>query len=174
MKRTGHVSLVLALGLLPFLPGPCGDDSSFEGQRLSGSVSSLEELATEVLAGLASADTSRLEAVRLTEHEHNELVWPELPGGQAGSGFPVDIAWRNITLRNRAALDRLLPLYRGRDLSVVDVECLGETAEFESFRVRTDCRVTLELDGERLSPRQLFRDVLVWDGEHKIFRYYEP
>lgn len=172
--RTGRVSLVFALGLLPLLPGPCGDGSSDEGQRLSGSVSSLEELATEVLAGLASADTSRLEAVRLTEHEHNELVWPELPAGQPGSNFPVDAAWRNISQRNRAALEVLLPLYRGHDASLVGVECRGETERFESFRVETDCWITLERDGERLPPQQLFKDVLVQDGGHKIFRYYEP
>lgn len=145
-----------------------------EGQGLSGSVSSLEELATEVLAGLASADTSRLEAVRLTEREHNELVWPELPAGRPGSNFPVDVAWRNITQRNRAALDALFPVYGGHDLELVDVECRGETQVFESFRVRTDCRVTLERDGETLPPQELFKDVLVWDGQHKIFRYYEP
>ena len=168
----GRVGLVLALGLLPLLPGPCGDDSSVEGQRLSGSVSSLEELATEVLAGLASADTSRLEAVRLTEREHNELVWPELPA--AGSAFPVDIAWRNISLRNRAALAGLFAVYDGHDLEPRGIECRGDTRAFESFRVRTDCWVTLERDGERLPPQQIFKDVLVWDGEHKIFRYYEP
>lgn len=145
-----------------------------EGQRLSGSVSSLEELATEVLAGLASADTSRLEAVRLTEHEHNELVWPELPAGQPEANFPVDAAWRNITQRNRAALEALFAVYEGQDLELVEVECRGETVSFEGFRVETDCRVTLDRDGERLPPQQLFKDVLVRDGGHKIFRYYEP
>ncbi len=172
--RNGRVSLVFALGLLPLLPGPCGDGSSIEGQRLSGSVSSLEELATEVLAGLASADTSRLEAVRLTEHEHNDLVWPELPAGQPGSDFPVDIAWDNISLRNRAALGRLLSAYDGHALGLVGVECRGEKATFESFEVRTDCWVTLERDGDTLPPQQLFKDVLDRDGELKIFRYYEP
>lgn len=145
-----------------------------EGQRLSGSVSSLEELATEVLAGLAWADTLRLELVRLTEYEHNELVWPELPAGRPESNFPVDAAWRNIAQRNRAALETLLPVYRGHDLSLTRVECRGETQTFASFRVETDCWITLQRDCERLPPQQLFKDVLVWDGQHKIFRYYEP
>ena len=45
---------------------------------------------------------------------------------------------------------------------------------FENFVVHTDCWVTLQRDGELLPPQQLFKDVLDWGGELKIFRYYEP
>ncbi|MDX1576846.1 MAG: hypothetical protein R3266_00105 [Gemmatimonadota bacterium] len=170
----GRVSLVVVLGLLPIVLGSCDDGPPTGGQRLPGSASSLEELASTVLAGLASADTSSLEAVRLTETEHNEMVWPELPASAPGVNFPVDFAWANISLRHRAALSELLPAYRDRELEPIDVECRGATQSFESFAVHTDCWVTLERDGELLPPQQLFKDVLDWDGEYKIFRYYEP
>lgn len=150
-------------------------DEPFDGgQRLPGSVSSLPELSRAVLAGLAAADTSRLEAVRLTEHEHEDLVWPELPASDPALNHPVDLAWRNISIRNRAALSELFAEYRGRDLRFVSAECRGPTEAFESFVVHTDCWVELERDGEPLPPRQIFKDVLEWDGELKIFRYYEP
>lgn len=171
--RFGRAGLVLVLGLLPLLPSCEGDPISGR-QRLPGSVGSLEELATEVLAGLASVDTARLRALRLTEDEHNDLVWPRLPAGAPENNFPADLAWRNISLRNAKALLRLLPTYRGHDLALTGVECRGPTERFESFHVRTDCRVAFRRDGEELPPQQLFKDVLVWDGEHKIFRYYEP
>lgn len=172
--RFGHAGLVLVLGLLPLLP-TCEGDPTSGGQRLRGTVQSLHALSEEVLAGLASADTARLRALRLTEREHNELVWPELPASAPENNFPVDFAWRNISLRDARALSRLLPLYAGHELELEDAECRGPTQEFRSFRVRTDCWVRFTRDGEELPPQQLFKDVLVWnDGGHAIFRYYEP
>jgi len=154
--------------------GSCGDGPSDRGPRLSGSAGTLEELATTVLAGLEAADTSLLQTVRLTEHEHNDLVWPELPAAAPEVNYPVDLAWTNISVRNEAALEDLDAVYGGRDLRLVDVECRGATQPFERFEVRTDCWVTFERDGARLEPQQLFKDVLDWDGRLKIFRYYEP
>lgn len=155
-------------------PGSCGGGPSDGGSRLSGSASSLEELATTVLAGLAAADTSLLESVRLTEREHNELVWPELPASAPDIDYPVDLAWGNISTRNRAALGDLDAAYGGHDLRFAEIECRGPTEPFESFVVHTDCWVTLERDGEQIAPQQLFKDVLDWNGGLKIFRYYEP
>ncbi|WP_423925681.1 hypothetical protein [Candidatus Palauibacter sp.] len=150
------------------------DAPSGGGQRLPGSAGSLAELATVVLAGLAAADTLRLEAVRLTEVEHNEMVWPELPASAPEVNHPVDLAWQNIWTRNRAALSDLFGVYEDHGLRFVDAEYLGPTEAFESFVVHTDCWVTLQRDGELLPPQQLFKDVLDRDGEMKIFRYYEP
>lgn len=171
MRRT---SLILALGLLPMASGSCVDASSNEVSRLPGSAGSLAELATTVLVGLAAADTLGLESVRLTEFEHNELVWPELPASAPEVNFPVDLAWKNIWMRNRAALSDLFGVYEDRSLRFVDAECRGHTEAFENYVVHTDCWVTLRRDGELLPPQQLFKDVLDWDGELKIFRYYEP
>ena len=150
------------------------DASSGEGRRLPGSVGSLAELATTVLAGLAAADTLNLESVRLTEIEHNEMVWPELPASAPEVNFPVDFAWDNISMRNRAALSDLFDVYEGRELQFVDAECRGSTEAFASFVVHTDCWVTVRRDGQLVPPQQIFKDVLDWEGELKIFRYYEP
>ncbi len=169
-----HTSLILGLGLLPILSGSCVDAPSDGGRRLPGSAGSLAELATTVLAGLAAADTLRLETVRLTEVEHNEMVWPELPASAPEVNYPVDLAWKNIRTRNRAALSDLFGVYEDRKLQFVDAECRGPTEAFESFVVHTDCWVTLRRDGELASPQQIFKDVLDWDGELKIFRFYEP
>ncbi|MDE2661972.1 MAG: hypothetical protein OXI39_03055 [Gemmatimonadota bacterium] len=171
MSRTG---LVLVSALLPVLVGSCGGAAPDGAERLPGSAGSLEELATTVLVGLAAADTVSLETVRLTEDEHNDLVWPELPASAPEVNYPVDLAWKNIRTRNRAALSDLFAVYENRELQFVHAECRGFTEAFDSFVVHTDCWVTLERDGERLPPQQLFKDVLDREGGLKIFRYYEP
>lgn len=150
----------------------CGQGTG-EAPALPGSAPSLEALAEEVLSALAAGDTGRLEALRLTEREHNELVWPELPAADPAANFPVDVAWRNIESRNVRARSRLLARRAGRDLELVGVECLGPTREFRSFAVRTGCRTTYRVDGGGPVREVLFEHVLVWSGRHKVFRYYE-
>lgn len=150
----------------------CGEATG-SAPELRGAVGSLESLGGEVLAALAAADTARLEAVRVSEREHNELVWPELPAADPEANFPVDDAWRNVQARNLRARSRLLSRHAGGALSLEGVECVGPEREFESFEVLTDCWTTFTLDGEGPFRRQLFKDVLVWGDRHKIFRYYE-
>jgi len=167
----GRAILVLGLGFLAIVPASC---VSARRQRFPGSASSLEELASEVLDGLTSADTSRLESLRLTEAEHNERVYPELPAARPENNHPAELAWLNIQTRNRVGRTRLLGAFGGRELALTGVECRGETPRFKSFVVHTDCWVDLTVEGEPHPPVQFFKDVLDRDGELKIFRYYEP
>lgn len=163
----------LLLGLAVFA---CGASPTDDRPVLDGSVGSPEEVAREVLEAFSEQDTARLNRIRLTEREHNELVWPEQPASRPEANFPVDYAWKNIQTRNYAALERLLRLYGGKQLAYTGVECRGETREFESFEALMDCWVSFTVDGESWGPRQLFKHVIAWKatGEHKIVRYYEP
>lgn len=162
---------LLAVALLGAGLAACGAGANAnESRRLPGCVGSLEELGESVLAALAAHDTVRLQGFRLTESEHNRIVWPELPASR--SDFPVDLAWRNIQVRNQAALSRRLAQFGGRSLEFEEAACDGPTDAFESFEVHTDCRVTFRADGEWVRA-QLFKHVLTMDGEHKVFRYYE-
>jgi hypothetical protein len=111
--------------------------------------------------------------LRLSEYEHNTLVWPELPAAGVEIGYPVDLAWQNIELRNAAARARLVRTFRDGGPVLRGVRCTGETRRFESFEVMTGCYLDL-VDPATGEARafQLFKDVLVRAGEHKIFRYY--
>lgn len=139
---------------------------------LAGGAASLEALADSAWAAVVRADTAAMERLRLTEQEHNEHVWPQLPAADPAAGFPVDLAWENISMRDAAARMRLLGRFERAELSVQDVACEGEQ-RFEGFRVLTDCAVHLHDPATgSVTPFQLFRDVVVRGGTHKIFRYY--
>jgi hypothetical protein len=143
-------------------------------ETFDGSAPSLDALAGEVLDALSHGDLGSLERVRLTEREHNEIVWPELPVSAPELNFPVDFAWANIQTRNASALGRIDDFYEGLATLLVSAACLGETQTFETFRVLTDCWVTFSRDGfEELYQAQLFKDVVVRGGGYKIFRYYD-
>lgn len=156
--------------------GPAETGSGVEGPalRFAGSQPTMEALGRHVLQGLVRQDASTLEAVRLTEEEHNGVVWPELPASAPQINFPVDYAWTNIENRNRRALTRLFPIFADRTFGFQGVECRGPTETFETFSVRTDCYLLFVVDDkpERWEV-QAFKDVLVRGGGYKVFRYYD-
>lgn len=157
----------------------CGSaraDSEVDDAALAfaGSQPTMEVLGRNVLDALVRQDASALEAVRLTETEHNEVVWPELPASAPQINFPVDYAWTNIENRNRRALTRLLPVFADGTFGFQGVECRGPTQTFETFSVRTDCHLLFVVDEKpELWEVQAFKDVLVRSGGYKIFRYYD-
>lgn len=174
----GRVRRWAALAAVALLAAGCADalaesDAVDPSLRLEGSASSLDELGEHVLRALVDGDRATLEGYRLTERQHNEVVWPELPASRPEVNFPIDYAWRNIQSRNLRGVQRILPMYGGRDLTFRWVACRGEPQTFASFHVLTDCWVGFAADGREVWEAQLFKDVLVRGGGHKIFRYYD-
>lgn len=165
----GRVVAVVGLAVAVLVPGWVRTEG---GSPLPGAAGSLEELGETAWVALQRQDTATMRLLRLTEREHNEMVWPELPASAPEANFPVDFAWQNIQTRDRAALGVLLsPEFRLRSAEYRAVECLGVTQRFESFRVLTDCHILLWSAGGPVR-HQLFKDVLVMGGGYKIFRYY--
>lgn len=141
--------------------------------ELIGGAGDLSSLGRIVVEAIGRTDTATLEGLRLTEHEHNDLVFPRLPAGQPPQNFPVDIAWTNIRTRNSVAVLRLFERYGGEPSTFETVECVGETERFEGFEVATDCWTEFtDPEGNR-QRAQLFRHALSADGRYKIFRYYD-
>ena len=168
-----HTNLVPACLLACLLGTGCDRPQPLDELAFPGSSLSLEVLARDALRGLAFSDAMLLDRLRLTESEHNEIVWPELPASAPKIGFPVDFAWSNIQLRNESALERVAGWYRSNAVRYQATECRGETQAFATFRVHTDCwTLFLTARGELLEA-QLFKDVLERGGGYKIFRYYD-
>lgn len=142
--------------------------------RFPGSTETIDGLGRTVLEALTVSDTMTLAALRLTEREHNEVVWPELPAARPEVNFPIDFAWTNIELRDRRSLTRLLPVFDGLEARFRTVQCRGAKQTFATFEVLTDCWTIFDVEGrEGPFEAQLFKDVLVRGGGHKIFRYYD-
>ena len=171
-RRGAAGSLPAALAAALTLLTACTEGSGAQAPALAGGEPSLEALAETAWAALQGGDTAVLARLRLTEGEHNDRVWPELPAADAAVNYPVDQAWHNIELRDRAALERLLPRWRGSGHTLEGVRCIGEPAPFHCFEVLQDCWLKVRAPGGWAEDVQLFKDVLVWRGEHKLFRYY--
>lgn len=148
----------------------CGGQPPFPG-----SARGLDELGSKTLEAIERDDLGALEHLRLTEAEHNTVVWPELPA--AAAGYPVELAWRNIQLRNQRAVPRAASALRsvfrqaGRP-RFKGAACQGEIQSFDTFAVHTDCYVRFRA-GNADYKIQLFQDVLERNGGYKVFRYYD-
>lgn len=79
----------MAVGLLA-AASACGGKQPFPG-----SASDLDALGRDVLEAFVQHDRQTLESLRLTETEHNTVVWPELPAAQGPSPYPS--IWRGRT-----------------------------------------------------------------------------
>ena len=144
------------------------------GAPFPGSAVSLDDLGRGVFQSFARNDREALEAFRLTEEEHNAVVWPELPAAQAEEPFPLDLAWRNIQLRNERAVPRAADaLRRARAETFEGAECEGAVQSFRTFVVHTDCRVRFRAAGGTRYRVLLFKDALERNGGYKVFRYYD-
>ncbi|MEM7418023.1 MAG: hypothetical protein AAF389_21215 [Gemmatimonadota bacterium] len=141
--------------------------------RFAGSAGSLDQLGSEVLRALTLKDEFALDRYRLSEAEHNEVIWPELPASAPEVNFPVDYAWENIQNRNQRAVARLGDVLTGPEVSFLRAECRGVPQLFETFRVETDCWVVYSKGTPELWEIQAFKDVLVRGGGRKVFRYYD-
>jgi hypothetical protein len=164
------------LGALLLLFGGCGgpgEPADGGVAAFPGSASSLDALGRRVLQALSAGDTASLQELRLSEREHNDVVWPELPASNPEANFPLDFAWRNVQLRNARDLARILTWYRSRELDLERVECRGKVQPFQSFDVMTDCHVVFRSREHGRLEAQIFKDVLVRGGGYKIFRYYD-
>jgi hypothetical protein len=162
------ITALVALSLLVGCESPGGPDES----PFPGAAASLDSLGELVLEALVRQDTLALSTMRLTEAEHNEVIWPELPASRPEVDYPVDLAWQNIEVRNRRDLGRILPLFKGRALRYRSTECRRGVQPFVSFSVETDCWVVFEDEVGAVLESQIFKDVSVRNGGFKTFRYY--
>lgn len=157
---------------MPLVAG-CGDGDLAVEPRLSGAAPTVDSLGAAVWAGLVTGDTAALRQLRLSEAEHNEIVWPEQPAAKQPSAQEnLDFWWRNIEVRNRAALDNLFTRFRGSAMEFLAVDCPGEARSYDSFRALTGC--VLVLAGQDGPARvAAFRYVIEMDGVYKLVRYYD-
>ena len=150
-----------------------GRASGAADPRLSGGPSSLDSLGSRVWAAIAARDTVVLETLRLSEHEHNEHVWPEQPAAaNASANEALDYWWQNVEVRNEAAVADLLDAHGGSDARLVDTRCEGGPRGYASYRALTECYLlTKDRAGDEREVRA-FRYVVEMDGEFKAVRYY--
>jgi hypothetical protein len=120
----------------------CG--STDAGPRLEGGYRSMNSLVEHYLEAVEAGDTARMNAMRVTEYEHNELLWPSFPASRPEFNMPIDFAWQNLDRHSRRDAARVAHDYAGEDLTLLNISCHEGVTEYETFRVHGNCWLMLE------------------------------
>lgn len=168
--KTITIAAALAVAL-----GGCGRAADGAQGGLGGGAASVEELGRTVVQALASADTAALQAMRTTEREHNQVLWPHFPvAKQDTSGSALAFAWENVEMRNAGAVGEWIASFRGRTVRYDGARCTGEVEEYGPFQILRGCSVTVtDVAQGRAYELRPFDRVVRMGGTHKVIRYVE-
>lgn len=141
------------------------------GRRLENAAPSERALAERVLVALKKRDAQALQALRVTEREYRELLWPEFPAAQPGNTVPVDFHWFHLDVRSRSGISSAINDHGGQDYELLEVIPTGGVEEYPTFKILN--RVALKVrapDGAEEVIR-VFGSVVVLDGQYKIIGF---
>lgn len=167
-----------AAAVLLSLAAACADAGADTASRVpaaafaSGGAASLQALGAGVVSAMAAGDTAALARFRVTEQEHNELLFPSFPAAQEDPPFPAALAWENIQTRNAAALYGWLPAFRAQRPVFAGVACAGPPERYPTFTIHQDCAVTLRRPDGTTGTAALFRSAVEMGGRFKVIRYH--
>ena len=137
-----------------------------EASRLAGGAGSIRELGARYLEALARRDTAGMHALRVTEAEHNEVLWPEFPA--SGLNMPVEVAWQNVERASWRKGARIAARFGGVSHKLRGVHCRKGVTQYASFRVHGDCWVTMRPPDGPPFEAKLFGSIVEMDGRYKI------
>lgn len=149
-------------------------DVSGDAERpsLAPTFDSPRALAEAILEGLASEDGATLETYALTKEQFRTYVWPELPASRPERGVPFDYGWGDLKQKSHNALLHTYERYKGRRMTLLEIEFEDGVTDYGSFKVHRDARVKIrrESDG-RVLWLDLYGSVMERDGKYKLFSY---
>lgn len=154
----GLVLAALAALVALVIAGSAGCGRVEAGPGLEGARPSDEAVAGAALSALERSDRAALQAMLLTEEEHRELLWEQLPESNT---WPFDYARRLTEANTRKALDRALEKWGGTSFELLGIEYTKEREEYEGFTLHRGAilHVRRTADGEEGTME--FLDVLV-------------
>jgi hypothetical protein len=155
--------------------------SQVEGRRevpvndlvLAGGATSVEELLTFVLLGLADEDGDSIDQLRINRDEFQLLCWPEFPQSRPYLKIPPDEAWSFHFATMRKGAQKGFHEHAGRPLDLVSFD-IGSVKEYTNFRILENVAMTV-LDantGEEIE-LDMVEAVLACRGRYKVFMYRE-
>jgi hypothetical protein len=142
-----------------------------EELRLEGAASSLDALLRTVERGLAESDTSRLNGLMIGDREYRDILYPAFPAAHPPINAGFETLWILQYPDSYRGMQRLLALYGGRDVHILNVRFDEPDQDFVNFVLHEGSRVDLTVDGERMLDTRLFGSVVEIGDQWKVLTY---
>jgi hypothetical protein len=138
---------------------------------LVNSHESSKALARAVLAAIEKHDAGSLHALALNKEEFTDHVWPELPAARPERNLSSSFVWGDLNQKSNIMLRGTLAAHGGKKYALVSIRSLGETTEYDSYRVHRESELTVkEADGTERQIR-VFGSMIEKGGRYKVFSY---
>ena len=138
---------------------------------LSNSHDSPEALARAVLDAIEKRNVDALLMLALDKEEFTEHVWPELPAARPERNLTVNYVWGDLQRKSNVTLHKTLAAHGGTHYVLTGIRFLGETTEYESFRVHRESELSVKGDSGEEQRVRLFGSVIEKAGKYKVFSY---
>jgi hypothetical protein len=111
---------------------------------LPNSRESPEALAHAVLAAIEVRDADALRSLALSREEFTEHVWPELPAARPERNLSPAFVWGDLNQKSSVMLRDTLAAHGGRRYELAAIRFLGDTTQYESYRVQRESELTVK------------------------------
>jgi hypothetical protein len=145
--------------------------TSCNSAPLPNASDSPEALARAVLTAIEARDADALRALALNKDEFTEHVWPELPAARPERNLSPSFVWGDLNQKSGIMLRDTLAAHGGKKYEFIGIRFLGETTDYNSYRVRRESELTVkDGDGNERSIR-VFGSMIEMGGRYKVFSY---
>lgn len=128
------------------------------------------ELGERVLEALKEKDVKALEALRITEKEYKELLFPEFPAAQS-KNIPMDFHWWHLDVRSKVGVQEAVHEFGGLDLELLEVIPTRGIDPYDSFEIWSKVELKVRLPNGREEQIKVFGSVIHLDGQWKILAF---
>lgn len=142
-----------------------------EELTLEGAAPSLDELLRTVERSLADSDTSRLLDLMIGEREYRHILYPAFPAAHPPINASFETLWVLQYPDSFRGMHRLLALYGGRDVHILNVRFDEPDQDYVNFVLHQGSRVDIKVDGERIPDTRLFGSAIEVGNQWKILTY---
>ncbi|MEW5702443.1 MAG: hypothetical protein AB1792_09460 [Candidatus Zixiibacteriota bacterium] len=167
--RSRHTRLLLILVTAALsLWGCAKKDAATTPPLLTETSPSVEALCERILQALAASDTLTLHQVCLTRYEHDSVLVPNMPIGQADVSKDLDFAWYLLVMGRQKGIRRALSDYGGQILELVRVQFMTAPEQYGPLTVHRKISVTVRDETGQELPLGIFGSVVEHHGQFKL------
>lgn len=133
-----------------------------------------EALVAAVVSAAAGGDAAALAEFRVTELEHERLLWPWFESSDPARNVPHGFAYTNLDNRSRKGQRALAQGLQDGPWTVETITHTRPDDVYTEFVLHPGTVVALRAAGDRRHQTQLLGSVVEFDGRFKLLSYREP